>query len=361
MSLQKIRLSKKDLLFLMIFILVVSKLILIPSLPAKYFYDADTLAYRCVNSYEFTEEPFAYLYHSINFFNFTTRFQWGIPLAIVGNWILVYSFIKINNDVYSLDESIVFLCCMALANVYIFQISKDFWQLLLFYVLFIVIKLDLFPLVKITLIFGLLFLEGMYFREYYKLTALLFLLLVLLYLLTIKISLKWRILIIIGISLMCFGLAKYIMPDEFEEIINVRAGLTEPKEGKADSTTLIKNVVGGSSLPVFFANYFLNFFRISIPIELLFKGAFYFPFFVFQISLMFRLRHEYTGVMMLKKDEVILNEKRILILAVIFSYYCVAVIFEPDFGSVVRHEIALYPLIFGLYDNKNKIEEGVSS
>lgn len=357
MYLFKIKFSNKDLFILMIFLLFFSKVVLVHMfLPAKYFYDAETLAYRCVNSFEFDTEPFAWLYHNINLLKFRTRFQWEIPLTLIGNIMLFLTFFNNDKIIYTLDETIAILCIVVLSNVYIFQISKDFFQLMLFYLLVIIIKNKISFYYKIILIFLLLFLEGIYFREYYKLTALLFILVIFLFFITMSFSTKKRVLIIIAAILFCFAMAKLVMPDEFMEVVNVRDGLTTPKDGSSDSITLIKNIFsGGNSTISFYINYFINFFRISIPIELLSKGAFYIPFFIFQITLIIRLRYEF--IFIFSKDKVSIKrlENDILILAIIFAYFCVAVIFEPDFGSVVRHEIALYPFVFALYNSNHDV------
>lgn len=350
----KIKFSHKDMFILMIILLFFSKVVMVHMfLPEKYFYDAETLAYRCRYNFGFDTEPFAWLYHNINVFNFRTRFQWEIPLTVIGNILLLLTFFKNEKSRYSLDEAITILCIVVLSNVYIFQISKDFFQLLLYYLLIIIIKSRIQIYFKILLIFSFLYLEGMYFREYYKLTALIFVLVFFLFLVTIEFSAKKRVITIITTILICFALAKVIMPDKFMEVVNVRDGLTKPKDGSADSVTLIKNIFPGTSSTIYyFINYFINFLRISIPIELLPKGAFYIPFFIFQITLIIRLRQEFLFIFSIDKDSMKLLENDLLILVAMFSYFCVAIIFEPDFGSVVRHEVALYPFVFSLYNSK---------
>ena len=71
------------------------------------------------------------------------------------------------------------------------------------------------------------------------------------------------------------------------------------------------------------------------PIELIVKGIKYIPFIIYQIFIS-------INTLRLGKN---LNNNNILIFATIVSFIMISAIFEPDFGSFIRHESALTLLL----------------
>ena len=100
--------------------------------------------------------------------------------------------------------------------------------------------------------------------------------------------------------------------------------------------TIINDLLGeNTNFVKFIGNYSINFVRMAFPIELILISIKYIPFVVYQI---------YISVHLLKMLKNISCENIILI-ATYLSFFMVSVIFEPDFGSWIRHESAMFLII----------------
>lgn len=137
-------------------------------------------------------------------------------------------------------------------------------------------------------------------------------------------------------------LCEYIKPDDYKELMEIRNRLTLNRVGGENSKTLIVNLIDDKgNVFVYSINYIINAVRMMIPIELLTKGFYYYPFVAFQFISTFSL---FRCIIRYN----ILNSSNKLALIVMISYYMVAFLFEPDFGSFVRHEAATIPLFIQL-------------
>nr|WP_288305904.1 hypothetical protein [uncultured Romboutsia sp.] len=97
----------------------------------------------------------------------------------------------------------------------------------------------------------------------------------------------------------------------------------------------------------FIFNYIINAFRMMFPIELITKGIKYIPFIIYQLFIT-------TNILNLGKK---LSRNNILIFATIVSFMMISIIFEPDFGSFIRHESALTLLLLEM----NVINENIKN
>ena len=150
---------------------------------------------------------------------------------------------------------------------------------------------------------------------------------------------------------MMMVVASVAMHDEYEQIMGIRDYSLSGREDDVDSVTIIKNWVGGdnsSSLPLFLLNYLINAFRMMIPFELAVKGIQYIPFFCFQVAVTIYLAHLFG-----KLDE-IEDETQFLAISIFLGYVLASVLFEPDFGSWVRHEAATFPVLHLLVFSRNQ-------
>ena len=125
------------------------------------------------------------------------------------------------------------------------------------------------------------------------------------------------------------------------EIFSVRDIVNKYRIDSVDAKTIILYILQGKSIALYYINYLINFFRLLFPIELILKSIKYIPYIVFQIWLSLKLwswkkniKHEY--VMLL------------------YSYILVSTIFEPDFGSFLRHTIPYFIFIINLMKWKEK-------
>ena len=82
---------------------------------------------------------------------------------------------------------------------------------------------------------------------------------------------------------------------------------------------------------------------MMFPVELILKGMQYVPFVVLQLCWTGLLCRAVWAAVRGKWKES-WPEKRLL--AVTAAWYLVAFLFEPDFGSFIRHQSSAFPLVF---------------
>ena len=129
---------------LKIFLIVFSFLLqwlYIPTLPAKYFYDSSGILSIANNTYGATYFDNSYLFSGnffryINIFNFSTFMEWAYFLTFIFSIITVIYLLKFKN--LTIIDFLFIYCTIGLANIYIYRISKDFIQLLVWFLIYIV-------------------------------------------------------------------------------------------------------------------------------------------------------------------------------------------------------------------------------
>ena len=99
---------------------------------------------------------------------------------------------------------------------------------------------------------------------------------------------------------------------------------------------------------MFLLNYLINAVRMMIPFELAVKGVQYLPFCLFQVAVTVYLVHLFG-----KLDE-IEDDTQFLAISIFLGYVLASVLFEPDFGSWVRHEAATFPVLHLLVFSPNQ-------
>ena len=100
----------------------------------------------------------------------------------------------------------------------------------------------------------------------------------------------------------------------------------------------------GGNLILYMENYVINSIRMVFPIELIKGGIYYIPFVVFEFFLIYYIRKAIFRLY-------VMDFKQILALSVFLAYFLGSVLFEPDFGSFVRHEASTFPILYILIFN----------
>lgn len=324
-------------------------------LPSKYFFDSGRIlrlmSNRGVNAISFSGDAFnnsALLFKNINFFNLTTLLEWSILIAFITDIFLLYYFLR--NKINSKFELIVTYSFLGLLNLYVFNLSKEIIQFVIFTFICLVIKNERIKMqMKYALICIMLILESVFFRTYYVLMAALFISISIIFYVSFKSDRKTGfskisflvIIALIGIYIFLI-ICEYLMPEEYQELLQVRNHMTLGRIGDDSAQTLILNLIpdNGNKL-LFIVNYFINFVRILFPVELIVKGVYYWIFIGFQLLCTYCLFKKL-------KYYKILSVKEKMCLCLILAYYVTGVFFEPDFGSFVRHEAATAPIWFAL-------------
>lgn len=347
--------NRNALLALVLPVMVIAKLMVAFFLPDKYFYDnnrilgmtnvtlglADSSSVQeWEGSYRVTSDLFA----KLNIGRLDTTLSWSLCLGVLFTLLLMFMILRA--DAPDLFQSIFILAAVGLLNIYIFTIGKDIIQFVFFFAVYIVLLLPLDnQLIKILASAGILYFESTFFREYYILIAAL--------ILAVYVVLTWfrrrghlgigsMLSIVVILFLMIYVAmlsARVIMPDEYDQILGLRAGYETAFGEHADSATRIQNMIPGDRLPIFMVNYIINAFRMMIPVELFFRGVYYWPFFIFQLMVTLYMIHLISRLNRIKEPMLFLA------LCIYIGYILASFIFEPDFGSWVRHESATFPVL----------------
>lgn len=312
-------------------------------LPPKYFYDSKGILsymngnYIADKSYNFT----AKLFDIINIFKFDELIEWSILLSIIFTTILFFYLIK--NNKYNLKQYIFIYSSIALLNIYVFNLSKDMIQFCFFLIIYIIIlNKRLKNKTKIFLISIVLIYEAINFRFYYIIMATLIIIVYFLYSKFMgnkEINKSYLINILIFTIIIFFievFIVKIISLESYNQIINARSSVNNTRIGSLDAETMINDVFGTNTYYIkFILNYIVNIIRLMLPIELILKGVKYIPFVIYQLFITINLLN-------LGKK---LTNNNILIFATIVSFIMISAIFEPDFGSFIRHESTLTLLL----------------
>lgn len=326
-------------------IAIIAKLVEHLFLPDKYYYDNSRIC-QMVNDINYKKkwpgsyETCADFFRKINIFGFDNMLQWSIFLGFVFNICVIIILYK-NKGMDTL-QTIFAMMYVGILNIYIFNIGKDAMQILIFLILFVIISTSLPALLKVLCCFGVLYWESTFFRSYYIIMAFFFLavfaLLKIIQTSKKRLSVVKIILVIALIYAIVFSfmsIAKVAMPDDYHEVLVCK---DNPTKLNANSTIDNKIDYGENTL-LYMGNYIINSVRMAFPIELLKEGVFYVPFVVFEIFFLYYL------VKSLKRLYS-MDDKQLIAISIFLAYFMGSVLFEPDFGSFVRHEAATFPVAY---------------
>lgn len=136
------------------------------------------------------------------------------------------------------------------------------------------------------------------------------------------------------------------MPTVYNQLINLRYSINYNRVDSIDAVTIINDVFPSSSPFFYCINYIINLIRMLFPIELILKGIKYIPFIVYQIYFSVNI------IKKLKEKDTVYNNK--LFFSIIIAYILTSNLYEPDFGSLIRHETALMLIIFDILIKSEK-------
>lgn len=323
---------------------VLAKFIQIVLLPGKYFYDSTrilsmSLGEDWMAAWGGSYETAADLFRSLNFFHFTTLVQWSIALGILFTVLLFVMVNRLPNP--DLMQTVFLLASVGVCNIYIFNIGKDIIQFFYFFLVFLLIQMPLRNVwIKIGLAAAVFVWESMYFRSYYiiiaALTVVCFIVLRYLHYRSRRPTVLTAILTMVALmaaALLMIWLSQFVAYEDYQSVLTVRD--VNLNEG---AVTAIINLFEGESFGVFILNYFINAFRMMLPLELIPKGVFYLPFVIYQTFILYYLIRSYQKIRELSPEH-------LLALSVFTAYILGSFLFEPDFGSWVRHEAATFPVL----------------
>lgn len=344
-SSKKIREKNRDITLLLIpLVVVMAKIIHLCILPDKYYFDSWRMISMLVGGvmtpwagYQDTVD----FYDAINIFHLTSITQFSIVFGLIMTPIMMWIISRTKE--MQMRECIFALMAVGLLNIYVFSITKELIQMLYFMAIYIIISLPIkSSLVKILGCAAVYYWESLHFRTYYIIMAAMtvFMYVVFAWLKKREYITKKQIIISIilcFVAVFCFLYASsYISYEDYIDALNVRDGTTETISG---ANTAIENPIKvDSNLGIFMYDYVIVAVRMMFPIELLIKSPVYAPFVLFQIFILYYFFKTLTNI---KKIDANMH----VVIACFSAYLFGSFIFEPDFGSWVRHEAATFPIL----------------
>lgn len=289
------------------------------------------------------------LFKKINIFNLTTYTQFEVYITILWNVIVIIILLRLEPKL-DLKQAIFIILTIAVLNIFDFNLAKEPVQMLYFVLIYmILISNKLNDKAKNILSILVILVSALTYRNYYVIIAFFAICAQLLSTFGIikkeKVTLKniLTLILLIGIIYFTFlNIAKIIMPKSYNELIRVR---TRVSTASSD----MRNLLPGASTNtiVFVMDYLIMIIRMLFPIELVKLGAKGIPYIIYQIMITFFVINALKNI---KHND----KQKNLALFIFLGFLFGSATFEPDFGSWVRHEAVIFPIMFIIAEIKTK-------
>lgn len=306
--------------------------------PPYYFWDANTINNFILVKSGFTKgdsyASTAAFYQLINVAKGSAIFP--VISSLIISLFFFWMLKKSRADKMTLIDFAMLLYCMLLANVYMTLLSKDFIVMLLIIPFVLLAGRGLLGLVIWSL---LVLVYAYYFRSYYILILCQFWGL---YFLFSKVKKPLSILFMIFVFMFCLSIAFKVGLgvdlDDFRNLVNdVRA-----ESSSFTVNTMIVSYIPGGGLIIGWLNVFVVWLCMMVPIPLILTFSLFYLIIAFFISMLFYRVWKATAVELKNKNNPLMKS----MLCFILAFTTIQSVFEPDYGSYVRHLSPLYPLFF---------------
>ena len=285
----------------------------------------------------------AYLFHLIDFFHLQTYEAWEIYTSILSNAIVLVFMLKLKRKI-RIYQWVIVAATIAVLNIFSFCLAKDPIQMLYFMVIALILLTDWGYVQKSLAIYGCLYISMVTFRTYYAL--------ILVFIMAAQVVLEGlkrlegglsRFLLFVGCMTLFGGIflaiVYNVLPENYQDIYAARV-LTRSIE---TANSGMKNWIDTESVFTFTLNWIVVVLRLWFPLELMPMGPKYWIYVIYQLMmtlLMFRtLAH-------LRENKQSVN----LALCVYLGFSLGSGLFEPDYGSWIRHEAVCFAVIFIMGD-----------
>lgn len=341
---------------------ILAKIIYMYFLPSKYFFDSWRMIDMLVNGEKSTIAWSGYqqavdFHKAINIFHFNTINQFSTFYGLIMTIVIIFIVSKAKEMDFM--DSLFTLMATGVLNIYVFCINKEMIQILYFILIYIIITSPIKnTMLKLIGCVAVYYWESTSFRSYYIIMAAMSVLLYFVFT-WLKRRNKVTKLMIVTTVIICFvGVfaffyaSSFVAHDDYIDALNVRDDTTNTIKNQGGASTAIYNITPvQGNLVAFMFNYIINAFRMMIPIELLLKSPGYAPFFIYQIFILIYLFKALANIKTMDK-------KMVVALSCFVAYFFGSVVFEPDFGSWVRHEATTFP-VFQLLVYQNRTQNNV--
>lgn len=273
----------------------------------------------------------------INFFKISTYEGMEIYISIIWNMLLLLLMFRVK-DSLSIFEFIFLALSIVVLNIFDFCLAKEPVQMLYFILIYFVLT-KCKSLKKMYIFTTLIILfSAITFRLYYILIIsfmfFCFILFNVCFKKIRKLGIKHIIIICISIFLLYFvilNICNLLVPDIFNELLRVRLRTSS-------AATDMRAIFKSTNLFVFCLDYLIMLIRMLIPFELLRLGPKYLLYVIYQVMITFIIFKSITRY----KN---LNQASKVSLYLIIAFIMTSATFEPDFGSWIRHEAVIFPII----------------
>jgi hypothetical protein len=350
---------KNKVAFLSLFLFLLLIAALTPYfLPERFFYDADTIVTDPYNEAGFIGSyPLSMLFYKV------TKLR-GVHYSLVAILqfpILFFILYKIgiprNFYAITIKNGVVYLAMLMMA-VFIAMPSKEFLTFIYVSVIVFLFQSRLPYWLSLSLSFLLMVLFGAFFRPYFILIPIIAIGMFLLSYIKLKnknvVVVSYGLLIAVFLSL-SYGLIK----GEYFSA-STREGINDTRINAEASNSLIISPVDTDTWYGETVGIIYGFFSVNLPINGL--KHILLPqivaFIIWQLLLFWILIVRFSWCLKERKK----YKYELWVLLIIFAYFIVQGVFEPDLGSAVRHKIGMFPLIYyALYydDFRKKIPQPV--
>jgi len=320
------------------------KLVMYDLLPEKYFYDQFHLmeCLQGIGGWDSLYQAAAGFYSIFQFLGMETVKQWGWLITLLALPLL--ALVVFYKKSYNLAQYLFIGATFFLLAIYTFGCTKEFIQLLVFAVIYAILRAKKTGhLVKLCAVCAVLLCEGVVFRKYYAIMAALVAAFGFFYLVFFQkkpMNLKngCLLLLLTFVSLLCgLTVLSFVRPNEFRVIMDARYSVNVFREDNPDARTVIFEPLGqNTNLLLFVGNYLINTLRMLVPVELVTKGPLQLAFIGYQLAV--------TATVFCAAKR--MNRENYLWFAVIVGFVMTSVLLEPDFGSWVRHQSVLCLIYF---------------
>ncbi len=343
------KVEKRALLLITFLIVLSSSVFNVDFLPLKYFFDSNTILSFIYDIKIFNLELrfFDSYYNTAVFYHifFPNSYE-NPPSAILRvssgllSWVPFFlSFIIYSKDkvFIKLIPSIVFLMGSVIISIYCAQRTKEVVAIWFSFLSFYSLNKGYFKTAIIIVLF-----YSLMFRGYWILSI---------YLLGVFSFLESKFFSKANSSKIALFLVSYffisVLYNFFtgEFITDHRFSINESRLGEINNT-VVNNLIFNSNIITDFFNLIFSALRFILPLELVFLGGIkYIIFFMFWFLIVYEFTRHKKKIADLNSHTFYLG----------LSLFLVLSIFEPDFGSFVKHSIILLPGFFIYLSNKRRL------
>ncbi|MCT8975968.1 hypothetical protein N4T77_05100 [Clostridium sp. CX1] len=317
----------------------VTKISLDKFLDSKYFYDTIKIMSLITKNTVIDDKGFDFSKKFFSILNLPLEY-WNITIFLITFLIFLVSLLKLPPNFNNRVFYVILPMWIFIFNIYNNTVSKETIQFFVTWVIAFILCIEK-RLLFINFYLGtILVYFSINFRVYLVLHLIVFYALQFIFLK--KSNIKSKLLIIFIMVVIASVFLEIRKPDLISSVLNARIGVNQYRANDPDANTIINDIFNNknNSIIIYSMNSFINVFRFLIPLELLRMHSIkYLVFILYQLIITFLV---IRNVIEYKN----LDKRTNLILFMTIAIFLVQVIFEPDFGSYLKHQTAYIPFLY---------------